>query len=188
MEIQYQSDPAAPTFNNGNFKHEDEAMAGADDNLSTTPTGGQGNGYVSNQQPSRRQSAQSADYQTQNVPFSPTQENVDPNTRYPSNPSYQQQQQQPVQPYSRPSSGLSGAGDRHGYSQNYQEQNQKPSHQTDPARDQSSVVIKVGMVGDAQIGKTSLMVKYVEGSWDEDYIQTLGLKFVPVGMDCLLKN
>jgi hypothetical protein len=39
----------------------------------------------------------------------------------------------------------------------------------------NSVVIKVGMVGDAQIGKTSLMVKYVEGSFDEDYIQTLGL-------------
>ena len=37
-----------------------------------------------------------------------------------------------------------------------------------------SVVIKVGMVGDAAIGKTSLMVKYVEGSFDEDYIQTLG--------------
>jgi len=36
------------------------------------------------------------------------------------------------------------------------------------------VVIKVGMVGDSQIGKTSLMVKYVEGSFDEDYIQTLG--------------
>ena len=32
------------------------------------------------------------------------------------------------------------------------------------------------MVGDAQIGKTSLMVKYVEGSWDEDYIQTLGMQ------------
>jgi len=30
------------------------------------------------------------------------------------------------------------------------------------------------MVGDSQIGKTSLMVKYVEGSFDEDYIQTLG--------------
>ncbi|KAI9671356.1 MAG: septum-promoting GTP-binding protein 1 [Alyxoria varia] len=42
----------------------------------------------------------------------------------------------------------------------------------------SSVVIKVGMVGDAQIGKTSLMVKYVEGSWDEDYIQTLGVNFM----------
>ena len=32
------------------------------------------------------------------------------------------------------------------------------------------------MVGDAPIGKTSLMVKYVEGSWDEDYIQTLGIE------------
>lgn len=41
----------------------------------------------------------------------------------------------------------------------------------------SSVVIKVGMVGDSQIGKTSLMVKYVEGSFDEDYIQTLGTHF-----------
>lgn len=30
------------------------------------------------------------------------------------------------------------------------------------------------MVGDSQIGKTSLMVKYVEGTFDEDYIQTLG--------------
>lgn len=39
-------------------------------------------------------------------------------------------------------------------------------------------MIKVGMVGDAQIGKTSLMVKYVEGSWDEDYIQTLGVNFM----------
>lgn len=37
-----------------------------------------------------------------------------------------------------------------------------------------SVVLKVGMIGDSQIGKTSLMVKYVEGSFDEDYIQTLG--------------
>jgi GTPase SAR1 family protein len=37
-----------------------------------------------------------------------------------------------------------------------------------------SVVVKVGMVGDSQIGKTSLMVKYVEGTFDEDYIQTLG--------------
>ncbi len=38
-----------------------------------------------------------------------------------------------------------------------------------------SVVVKVGMVGDSQIGKTSLMVKYVEGTFDEDYIQTLGI-------------
>lgn len=34
------------------------------------------------------------------------------------------------------------------------------------------------MVGDAQIGKTSLMVKYVEGKFDEDYIQTLGVNFM----------
>ncbi|KAL4903038.1 hypothetical protein BDW74DRAFT_157325 [Aspergillus multicolor] len=61
---------------------------------------------------------------------------------------------------SRPSSGLSVT--------------QKPPTQST----KNSVVIKVGMVGDAQIGKTSLMVKYVEGSWDEDYIQTLGVNFM----------
>ena len=54
--------------------------------------------------------------------------------------------------------------------QQYAEQN----GQRQQAQKNASVVIKVGMVGDAQIGKTSLMVKYVEGSWDEDYIQTLG--------------
>jgi GTP-binding protein of the ras superfamily involved in termination of M-phase len=31
------------------------------------------------------------------------------------------------------------------------------------------------MVGDAAIGKTSLMVKYVEGSFTDDYVQTLGI-------------
>ncbi|KAL3474777.1 P-loop containing nucleoside triphosphate hydrolase protein [Aspergillus californicus] len=61
---------------------------------------------------------------------------------------------------SRPSSGLSVT-------------QKQPSQST-----KNSVVIKVGMVGDAQIGKTSLMVKYVEGSWDEDYIQTLGVNFM----------
>jgi GTPase SAR1 family protein len=30
------------------------------------------------------------------------------------------------------------------------------------------------MIGDPAIGKTSLMVKYVENKFDEDYIQTLG--------------
>lgn len=62
---------------------------------------------------------------------------------------------------SRPSSSMGGMPPQ--YQDNRQAQQNK-----------SSVVIKVGMVGDAQIGKTSLMVKYVEGSWDEDYIQTLG--------------
>ncbi|POS86908.1 septum-promoting GTP-binding protein 1 [Erysiphe pulchra] len=71
----------------------------------------------------------------------------------------------------RSNSEMSGAsysnGNVHG---NYQDQSQ--------SRSKNSVVIKVGMVGDAQIGKTSLMVKYVEGSWDEDYIQTLGVNFM----------
>lgn len=48
------------------------------------------------------------------------------------------------------------------------------------ARDgkKDSVVVKVGMVGDSEIGKTSLMVKYVEGTFNEDYIQTLGVNFM----------
>ena len=32
------------------------------------------------------------------------------------------------------------------------------------------------MVGDAQVGKTTLMVKYVENKFDEEYIMTLGEK------------
>jgi Gtp-binding protein of the ras superfamily involved in termination of M-phase len=44
--------------------------------------------------------------------------------------------------------------------------------------EKNSVSLKVGMIGDAQIGKTSLMVKYVEGTFDEDYIQTLGVNFM----------
>lgn len=38
----------------------------------------------------------------------------------------------------------------------------------------NSVVVKIALIGDAAIGKTSLMVKYVEDKYDEDYIQTLG--------------
>lgn len=40
------------------------------------------------------------------------------------------------------------------------------------------MALKVGLIGDSQIGKTSLMVKYVEGSYDKDYIQTLGVNFM----------
>ncbi len=90
------------------------------------------------------------------------------NQRYNSPSLYQQQQ-----PNSRPGSGMGG----HQQSQSYSE-NRNPQQQSQPAN-KSSVVIKVGMVGDAQIGKTSLMVKYVEGSWDEDYIQTLGMCCCP---------
>lgn len=104
--------------------------------------------------------------------FSPPQDQ----DRYPS--PTMQYQQQPAQ-NSRPPSSLSN-----GQYQQQQQQQQQHQQQPQPYQDQrsnqqeskaqSSVVIKVGMVGDAQIGKTSLMVKYVEGSWDEDYIQTLG--------------
>ena len=41
-----------------------------------------------------------------------------------------------------------------------------------------SVVLKVAMLGEMEVGKTSLMVKYVEGTFDQDYIQTLGARCV----------
>ncbi|KAI1469803.1 small GTPase [Daldinia caldariorum] len=77
----------------------------------------------------------------------------------------------PAQSMSRPASS-SGTGDR--------QLNGEASREGNGAdrNTRNHVVIKVGMVGDAQIGKTSLMVKYVEGSWDEDYIQTLGVNFM----------
>ena len=163
MDQQYQQDPMVGTARH----NDDDAMTGMDDNMSTTPTGAHNAGYQNAPQ-------QQEHYQPSNGTFSPQQPfspnlDSDPNSRYPpSNSGYQQQQMQP-QPYSRPSSGLSGQGDRHSYSQGQSQQ--------DLGRPQSSVVLKVGMVGDAQIGKTSLMVKYVEGSWDEDYIQTLGMRY-----------
>ena len=49
---------------------------------------------------------------------------------------------------------------------------------TPPSNSRNNVVVKVGMVGDAQVGKTSLMVKYVEGKFDEDYIHTLVVNFM----------
>lgn len=146
------------------YESTDEAMAGVDDNMSTTPTGGYSTGYP----------IQSPDYPNKDAQYSPNPES-DPNSR---NGSHTYQQQQPMQPYSRPSSGLSASGDRYGHSQPYQDQPPRSSNQAGNSQTQSSVVIKVGMVGDAQIGKTSLMVKYVEGSWDEDYIQTLGVNFM----------
>jgi len=43
---------------------------------------------------------------------------------------------------------------------------------------QADATIKVGMVGSAAVGKTSLMVKYVENKYDEDYNSTLGVSFM----------
>lgn len=97
-------------------------------------------------------------------PYHENSSNQDHDPRHPTPPRFSSS-------ISRPSSGLSGTTFNNGNSQgSYQDQA--------PTRSKNSVVIKVGMVGDAQIGKTSLMVKYVEGSWDEDYIQTLGVNFM----------
>ncbi len=83
----------------------------------------------------------------------------------------------PAPPLSRPPSGLSGQGAAYGADHvSRAGSNGASADPQNPKR--NTVIIKVGMVGDAQIGKTSLMVKYVEGSWDEDYIQTLGVNFM----------
>jgi Gtp-binding protein of the ras superfamily involved in termination of M-phase len=53
-----------------------------------------------------------------------------------------------------------------------------PQQQQQQTDERNHVIIKVGMVGDAGTGKTSLMVRYVEGNFNEDYIQTLGVNFM----------
>ncbi|KAI1414505.1 small GTPase [Hypoxylon sp. FL1857] len=97
----------------------------------------------------------------------PHPDDIDPNAQYEAH-----QYDPPQQSMQRPTSSMSSGGERH-----YTEQAPRESNGTD-RNARNHVVIKVGMVGDAQIGKTSLMVKYVEGSWDEDYIQTLGVNFM----------
>jgi len=102
----------------------------------------------------------SKDYSQANQALSPPLDHAPDSKHNSPNPAHHQQ------PSSRPGSSMAGQQTHQGQ---YQDQNRLPQQPSN-----SSVVIKVGMVGDAQIGKTSLMVKYVEGSWDEDYIQTLG--------------
>ncbi|KAI5298815.1 hypothetical protein KEM55_002892 [Ascosphaera atra] len=136
----------------------------------------------SGSQRDRRESGNSYDSQQSNT-NSQAQYSSSPAISY-QHPSHLQSQTQSAASSSRPpSSQLSdGTGERdrdrgdnrHEYLQAYQE----PAPRPQPPPSRNSVVIKVGMVGDAQIGKTSLMVKYVEGSWDEDYIQTLGVNFM----------
>lgn len=49
---------------------------------------------------------------------------------------------------------------------------------TEEEKAQDNVIVKVGMVGDSGIGKTSLMVRYVEKRWDSEYVETLGINFM----------
>ncbi|KAI1453293.1 P-loop containing nucleoside triphosphate hydrolase protein [Annulohypoxylon moriforme] len=99
---------------------------------------------------------------------------VDPNAQYEA----QQYDTPPQQPIGRPTSSMSPTGERHYGEHVSRESNGNGNGNGADRNTRNHVVIKVGMVGDAQIGKTSLMVKYVEGSWDEDYIQTLGVNFM----------
>ena len=136
------------------YRNDDETIGGMEDsaNTSTTTLIGNGNG---NGHSSRHQATDSPQTDSEHGYY------PSPSMAY-------------AQHMSRPSSGLSGSGDKYAQSNTYQDQNQRGYGGADSSKARDSVVIKVGMVGDAQIGKTSLMVKYVEGSWDEDYIQTLG--------------
>jgi len=42
------------------------------------------------------------------------------------------------------------------------------------------ILVKVGMIGESQTGKTSLMVRYVQNIFAEDYIETLGVNYMNV--------
>ncbi|KAI9837343.1 MAG: hypothetical protein M1819_000417 [Sarea resinae] len=178
MEMQSPQDPGASPHEQGYLSpQQDQEMIGSDENLHQPHQSAFDHGYSNGHPPLHHQSSLSADYPHAQHSFSPPLE-ADPPVRYPS--PTMAYQQRPVSSTSRPASGLSGSDvytHSQGESRAYQEQNQR-SAPSQAVGNKNSVVIKVGMVGDAQIGKTSLMVKYVEGSWDEDYIQTLGVNFM----------
>lgn len=58
--------------------------------------------------------------------------------------------------------------------QGHQHQQQQPTN----VKVKNQVEVQIGLVGDAQVGKTSLMVKYVQNVFDEEYTQTLGVNFL----------
>ena len=175
-------------------KHMDQTMDGADDSMSSTITAStvtplpdlsqntslnnSPNPYEQPHRPSTSYSDTAYQYTTHNGSRFNTSSDADTPPRhgyYDAN-----KETHMGQSHSRPSSqmGRYPTSEGNTRSNSYQEQSrsaqQQQQQQQQEAAKNASVVIKVGMVGDAQIGKTSLMVKYVEGSWDEDYIQTLG--------------
>ena len=42
---------------------------------------------------------------------------------------------------------------------------------------ESAYVFKITVIGDGAVGKTSLIKKYTQGSFQKDYIKTLGAQF-----------
>ncbi|KZF26925.1 septum-promoting GTP-binding protein 1 [Xylona heveae TC161] len=167
------SSPPEEHYTNARPVSRQDPELGIPENVSASPTSAYHDGY-GNPQAHLSPPIQSPEYSPSRPSMSPASE-ADASARYPS----------PNMLYQQPSiptvSGSSGYASSQGETRTptYQEQTGqgRPSqHQSQASK--NSVVIKVGMVGDAQIGKTSLMVKYVEGSWDEDYIQTLGVNFM----------
>ncbi|KAL7625764.1 Ras GTPase tem1 [Parahypoxylon ruwenzoriense] len=135
----------------------DDALGGVEETLQLP--GEPGNHEVYHRQPQSL---------NQDLADSAHPDDIDTNVQYDS-PQYDA----PQQSMPRPASSHSATGGGH-----YGEHASRETNGADRNNTRNHVVIKVGMVGDAQIGKTSLMVKYVEGSWDEDYIQTLGVNFM----------
>lgn len=157
----------------------DDTLGGLDGSPNIAGGSGQNNGF----RDWRHGQSQSLDHGLSNSPLQQQQTHhyqqqahdamdTDPTARYTTPPVPQPS----VPSISRPPSGLSGQG---GYGADHVSRaGSNGAGGEGQANGRNHVVIKVGMVGDAQIGKTSLMVKYVEGSWDEDYIQTLGVNFM----------
>src|SRR5437016_1991797 len=132
MDAFNSQESAAPdsAYNPQILNETDQPMGGTEEPV--------GNGYGNGQR--SHHPSQSADYPQPGHPLSPPP-GSDPTSRY-NSPTLTYQQQ----PTSRPGSGMAG---QQGYQGQYQDASRQQS-----APNKSSVVIKVGMVGDAQIGKT----------------------------------
>jgi GTP-binding protein of the ras superfamily involved in termination of M-phase len=168
--VEHQGQPVPPTHEPIPTDAPNDTFGGIDDSPNAVST------HAVPEQEVPDQNGFQEQHPVQSQPLDQTYppENVvdgDPTARYATPPI-------PAPAISRPPSGLSGQGAAYGADQASRAgSNGAPAAETQN-NGRNHVVIKVGMVGDAQIGKTSLMVKYVEGSWDEDYIQTLGVNFM----------
>eukprot|EP01083_Nonionella_stella_P000196 610_1 len=59
-----------------------------------------------------------------------------------------------------------------------QEPKQAIKHIADEFKEpKQDILIKTGMLGDPSVGKTTLMIKYVKGDYEDGYLETLGVSF-----------
>jgi GTP-binding protein of the ras superfamily involved in termination of M-phase len=58
--------------------------------------------------------------------------------------------------------------------------------------DSKEIAVKIGIIGETETGKTSLMIKYCENKFDEAYLQTVGVNYkektIPVGDRKIIVN